>query len=342
MPDEPRSPEVVVLGELNPDIVVTAVPQLSFGQREDLVGATTMTVGSSVAITACGIARLGTRVALVGVVGDDAFGAFMLSRLGERGVATDLVRTVEGGRTGSSVILVSADDAGDRQILTDLGVMADLRAGDLPLDRLEGVGHLHIGSWFLHTGAVGDLPRLLEQARRRGLSTSVDPNDDPARTWTAHLPEALRHVDVFFCNENEAQGVAIGSGAAGPRSRHLAARHIMTELAPGGVVVLKCGAEGAYAHTNDAVVHVQAPVTEVVDTVGAGDTLAAGFLHARLGGADVGAALRLGVAAGSLSTQGSGGVAAQPGSPEAKALAGTLAVTRHDPAAFLTDDLGGR
>jgi ribokinase len=329
--DARQSPQVLVLGEVNPDIVVTGVPQLSFGQREDLAGPTAMTIGSSAAITACGLARLGTRVSLVGVVGDDAFGAFMVGRLGQRGVSTDLLRTITGGRTGSSVILVRAGDSADRQILTDLGVMSELRADDLPIHRLEGVQHLHIGSWFLHTGAVADLPQLLEQVRRLGLSTSVDPNDDPEQTWAAHLPEALPHVDIFFCNESEARGVAFGAGAPRRLMPHLAARHILASMPPDGIVVLKCGAEGAYAHTADAVVHVPAPAADVVDTVGAGDSLAAGFLHARLGGADIGASLRTGVANGSLSTRRSGGVEGQPEATEAYALAAELRVSTMSP-----------
>lgn len=96
MPDGSGAPKVLVLGELNPDIVVTGVPQPSFGQREDLTGPTSMTIGSSVAITACGLARLGTRVTLVGVVGEDEFGDFMLDRLEARGVSTDFVRRVRG------------------------------------------------------------------------------------------------------------------------------------------------------------------------------------------------------------------------------------------------------
>ena len=124
----PEHPTVLMFGEVNPDIVVTAVPDLTFGQREDLTGRTTMTVGSSVAITACGLARLGTPTGLVGVIGDDAFGDFMLQRLRERQVLVDRVRTVAGGRTGSSVILVRREDNNDRHILTDRGVMGELRA----------------------------------------------------------------------------------------------------------------------------------------------------------------------------------------------------------------------
>ena len=127
-----------------------------------------MTVGSSVAITACGLARLGTATAIVGVVGEDAFGDFMLAQLSSRGVDVTAVRTVPDGRTGSSVVLVRREDASDRHVLTDPGVMGDLRAGDLDTSALDRVRHLHIGSWFLHLGAVAELPDLLAEARRRG------------------------------------------------------------------------------------------------------------------------------------------------------------------------------
>ena len=321
---------VLVMGEINPDVVVTGVPALSFGQREDVTGPTTMTVGSSVAITACGLARLGTSTGIVGVVGDDAFGAFMLERLRRRGVDVALVRTVIGGRTGSSVILVRDEDAGDRQILTDPGVMGDLRADDLPLGAATQARHLHIGSWFLHTGAVHDLPGLLERARSLGMTTSVDPNDDPARLWTSHLAAALPHVDVLFANEAEAIGVAAADAGRPMGSAHHAARHLLGRMASGGTVVLKAGPEGAFAFTAADVLHVRAPRAEVVDTVGAGDSLSAAYLHARLAGAPADAALRLAVAAGTLSTRRSGGVEGQPTLAEATSLADGLRCTTTD------------
>jgi sugar/nucleoside kinase (ribokinase family) len=262
----------------------------------------------------------------------------MVGRLRGRAVDVDRVRTVTGGRTGSSVILVRREDANDRHILTDPGVMGDLLASDLPEQALDGVRHLHIGSWFLHRGAVADLPDVLERARRQGLSTSVDPNDDPAQEWDSHLGRALPHVDTLFCNEAEARGVAAAHGWDGHGSRHAAAVHLLHRVAPGGTVVLKCGAEGAFVHTSGQTLHVPAPATDVVDTVGAGDSLAAGFLHARLEGAGLADALRLAVASGTLSTRSSGGVDGQPTRAEAKQLAQRL--TCHDDPPAADPDLG--
>lgn len=310
--------ELLAFGEVNPDIVVTGVRDLTFGQTEELISMTTTTIGSSVAIMCAGAARLGVHVGIVGCIGDDGFGEYMMERLADRGVDTTFVRTVPGGRTGSSVILVRAQDANDRHILTDFGVMGDLLASDIRLDELPDLRHLHIGSWFLQTGAVHELAPVLADARSRGLTTSVDPNDDPAREWDSHLPAALAHMDVLFCNESEARGLARSD------DRFAAVSWLHSRMPEGAVVVLKCGAEGAYAWTDEELIHVSAPVVDVVDTVGAGDSLTAGFLAARLAGESVADALALGVASGSLSTQSSGGVNAQPERSVALALAGTL------------------
>ena len=322
--------ELLAFGEVNPDIVVTGVRDLAFGQTEEIISMTTTTIGSSVAIMCAGAARLGVNVGIVGCIGNDGFGEYMLDRLNERGVNTQFVRAVEGGRTGSSVILVRADDANDRHILTDFGVMGDLLASDIKLDELPELRHLHIGSWFLQTGAVHELAPVLAEARSRGLTTSVDPNDDPAREWDSYLPAALEHVDVLFCNEPEARGLA----RADDRLKAAAALH--ARMPAGAIVVMKCGAEGAFAWTQDELIHVAAPKVDVVDTVGAGDSLTAGFLAARLAGESVADALALGVASGSMSTQASGGVNAQPELAVARDLAGTL-VTSISSHASMTD-----
>lgn len=319
--------DVAVVGEINPDIVVSDVPPLAFGQREDVTGPTTMTVGSSVAISACGLARLGTRTTIVGVVGDDAFGEFMLSRLQAREVDASAVRTIPGGRTGSSVILIRKDDPTDRQILTDAGVMGELRAADVTPDVLAGVRHLHVGSWFLHLGAIADLPDLLARARAAGLSTSVDPNDDPAQEWDSHLVRALPHVGTLFGNESEIAGVAGAAAWSKGGSRHGAARYLLEKMGPGAEVVLKCGQEGAFVHRPDQVLHVVAPTVDVVDTVGAGDSLAAGYLHARLRGDGLPESLALAVASGTLSTRRSGGIEGQATLHEAERLAEQLTCT---------------
>lgn len=319
-------PLLLVIGEVNPDIVVQGVPGLRFGQAEDVVQSTTLTVGSSAAIMACGAARLGVRVSLVGVVGDDELGTFVVRRLRERGVDTSSIRVAPGRPTGSSVVLVSAADSSDRQILTSLGTITDMVVEDVPDELVAAAAHLHVGSWFLHLSAREQLAGRLALARSRGLSTSVDPNDDPDRTWDSGLQAALQHVELLFCNESEACGL---SGLADPDA---AARHLLGRIAGDSprrglpAVVLKLGAAGARVYQPGVVTSVDAPKVDVVDTVGAGDSLAGGVLAMLLDGQPWPRAIAVGVAAGSLSTTRAGGVDAQPSLPQAAATAAALSV----------------
>src|SRR5438128_8004049 len=124
--DPARDIDILVVGEINPDIVIADPdPVPVFGEVERVVQTVTMTVGSSSAIFACGAARLGLRVAFVGVVGDDAFGQFMLNAMQARGIDTHFVIVDPAVRTGLSVILSRGSD---RAIITYPGSIAALKA----------------------------------------------------------------------------------------------------------------------------------------------------------------------------------------------------------------------
>ena len=107
-----RDLDLLVVGEINPDIVVTDPdPVPVFGQAERLVEGIRLTIGSSSAITACGAARLGLRVAIVGVVGDDALGRFTLDALAARGVDVSACRIAASALSRSSTTASSAASA---------------------------------------------------------------------------------------------------------------------------------------------------------------------------------------------------------------------------------------
>jgi sugar/nucleoside kinase (ribokinase family) len=325
---------ILVVGELNPDIVVSGVPakdgRLRFGQAEDLVAATTLTLGSSAAITASAAVRAGAAAALVAVVGDDDLGRSCLELAAARGIDLAAVRVAAGRRTGSSVILVADQGDHDRQILTDLGTMAELAAGDVPDGLLGRFAHVHVSSFFMHTGARERLHERLARARELGATVSLDTNDDPARAWASGAAQAIAASDLLFCNDTEALGLAGRPDDADPAE---AAGLLLSRMPPGPAtargaqlpaVVHKQGPAGATVHTRQGRVRVRAPAVEVADTVGAGDTLAGTVLASLLAGADWPEALALGVAAASLSVTGAGGVDGQPERREAAALAGSL------------------
>ena len=304
--------DLLVAGELNPDIVVAGDDvEPTFGQGERIVDRISLAVGSSSAITACGAARLGLRVAFVGVMGDDPFGRWMLEALATRGVDVSACRIDPSLATGASVILTRPDD---RATLTAVGAMAALTANDLPDALLKRATHLHVGSVFLQDALRVGLAGVFARARALGLTTSIDPAADPSGTRYATLGPILDASDVVMPNRAEAPLIALRSDddpVAAARS--LAAR--------GPVVAVKLGPEGGLVVAGDHGYRAAAPEVAVVDAIGAGDAFDAGFLAGWLDGQSVDACLRLAVACGSLSERASGGTEGQPSRREAEELA---------------------
>jgi len=296
--------DILLAGEINPDLILSGDVEPAFGQVEKLVDSAVLAVGSSSAIFACGAARLGLRVAFVGICGGDTFGRFMLAELNSRSVDTSSVLVRPGGQTGLSVIL---NRGADRAILTHPGLIAALTAADVTDDLLRRARHLHVASCFLQTALQPGLPDLFARAHAHGLSTSLDPNWDPSGEWR-RFDELLRRVDVFLPNENEAFALT------GTKKLESATQHLSESCK---VVAIKLGADGAIARCGGETAHALALKVDVVDTVGAGDTFDAGFLYGFLNSWRLEKSLRLAVACGSLSTRRAGGTAAQPALEEA-------------------------
>jgi len=307
-----RDLDLLVLGEINPDIVVRAAdPRPVFGQVERMVEEIELVIGSSSVIFACGAARLGLRVAMAGTVGDDALGRFMLAAMVERGLEVAAVAVDPVVPTGSSVIL---SGPADRAVLTAPGTIPLPRVPDVPAELVRRARHVHVGSFFLLDAARPDLPGFFRAARATGATTSLDCNWDPRGEWNGGLRALLAETDVFLPNAAEATRIA-GLADVDAAARALAS--------PGPtVVVVKLGAAGALAATPDGrLVRCPALPIDPVDTTGAGDSFDAGFLAGWLAGRPLGACLALGVTCGSLSSRGIGGTAAQPTLPEAEAAA---------------------
>src|ERR1700685_1522903 len=195
--------DVCVVGEINPDLILYGLPKLLKPEEETLVEGFRFTLGSSSAIFAHNLAVLGTRVAIVSKIGDDALGKMAADWLASAGVDLSRVRRAASGTaTGLSVILNQPEH---RFILTYPGTMFELTFADLDLDFIFSARHLHVSSFFLHRALRPRMAELFREAKTRGLSTSLDTNDDPEGHWAGHLSEVLPYVDILFPNEREAK-----------------------------------------------------------------------------------------------------------------------------------------
>lgn len=313
-----RDIDLLVIGEINPDVIVADPdPVPAFGEVERLVDSIAMTVGSSSAIFACGAARLGLRVAFVGVVGDDPFGRFMLESMAARGIDVSACTVDPDRPTGATVVLTSGSD---RAILTAMGTIGALDVDAVPEAMLDRARHVHSSCFFLQDTSRDRLPAFMAAARARGLTTSFDTNWDPGGRWDGGVTEMLAACDVFLPNEAEACRIAARDDVE-DAARELARIGGRDRPAGSGpIVAVKLGAKGALAIGPDGrLERVPALPVTPVDTTGAGDSFDAGFLRAWLDGASVADALRLGAVCGALSTRGRGGVDGQPTRAEAQA-----------------------
>ena len=300
--------DVVAVGDLNADLILTGDVTPVFGQVEKLIDDATLTMGGSTSIFACGVARLGLRVAFVGKVGRDPIGDYLLDTLQARGIDIAGVRRDERVKTGLTVVLSRGVD---RAMLTYLGTLGILTYADVDWSIVERARHLHMGSYYMLDTLRPDAPRLFAQAQARGLSVSLDTNYDPTEQWDGGIAAALAHVDIFLPNETEVK--AIGRGATWQEGLdHLAAR------VPS--VALKRGGDGAIARRAAEIAEARPLPVTVVDTTGAGDSFNAGFVYGHLAGWSLQRTVDFAAACGSASTRAAGGIESQPTVEEALEL----------------------
>lgn len=292
-------PPVLVIGELNVDIVLSGLASPPVLGGEVLAQEMRMVLGSASAIFASGVARLGHPVGFVGKTGDDDFGRFCRDALLKAGISTDGL-LLSSRPTGATIVLSTQDD---RALVTHLGAIADLGYDDLPPDLFRGFRHLHLTSYFLQERLRPEFPRLICEAKAAGLTVSFDPNSDPTQTWLPEIWDVLSAADVVFVNESEARALT-GMATTADALSMLAERT--------ACAVVKQGSGGATAVCGTERIHVDTFRVNVVDTTGAGDSFAAGFMHGLLSKRALRECLLLANATGALSATGVGGTAAQP------------------------------
>lgn len=291
--------DVTIAGELNLDLILYGLPEQLAPERELLANDMMLTLGSSSAIVAHNLACLGNRVGFVSRIGNDEFGQTALTRLAQAGADVSTITKADGAvKTGLTVILPRS---GWRNILTYPGTIFDLRMEDLDLDYLSSSRHFHLSSFYLQKNLCPQIPDLLQRLKSKGLTISLDCNDDPDDRWDEAILEALRYVDVFLPNAREAMKVARTADLESAIAR-------LSGIVP--LVVIKLGAQGARARRGMEEESSPAVKTDVVDTVGAGDSFDAGFIHQFIRGSDLKTCLQAGNVAGALSTTRPGGTEA--------------------------------
>lgn len=244
---------------------------------ENLPGSPDLAPGGSAANTAFTLARLGSPAAMLGKLGDDAHGEFYRGSFEELGGECRF-KTCDQNNTARCVSLVTPD--AQRTMRTHLGAAAGLTPDEVRPPDFTGCGHAHVEGYLLFNERL--LTAVLASAKQAGCTVSLDLG---SFELVAQAGEKLRsllsgYVDVVFANQDESRAFC---GSQDPQS----ALSALGECCPTAAV--KLGADGAWLLRDNEVAYVPAlPAERAVDSTGAGDYWAAGFLYGHLRGYSLG------------------------------------------------------
>ena len=292
--------DVVVVGDINVDMVFTGLPSLP--ALRELKHATSMqfTLGGASAIFAHNIARLGAATGFVGKVGKDHLGDFLIDTLKAAGVDTSRIVRDSTHPTGVCAVMSFPDEYA---MVSYPGIRQSFALQEIDLDYVKRSRHLHISAFYLQPGLQPGCRELFRQAKSAGLTTSLDPDNDPQKIWDSGIQQLLYDVDLFLPNDLEATCIA-------KKTELEAAEKFLASF--GHTVVIKLGANGVRVVSSGHTFSAPAFAIQPVDTTGAGDSFNAGFIFQHVQGAPLQKCVAWGNACGALSTRALGGTEAFP------------------------------
>jgi sugar/nucleoside kinase (ribokinase family) len=281
---------IVCIGQLVADIVLRPVNALPYPGRTQPVDELDLLSGGCAANTAAVLAKLGAEARLVALIGRDSFGDAALADQVRAGVNVEAV--IRDPDLPTSVAVVLVDGAGQRSFYYRAGTLEAMSNWHVPDEALRSARIVHVGGAMKMLNL--DLAELMGRARSMGCLTSLDTDWDIYGNWMRKLEAALPMIDYLLTNEEEAAEL---TGKKDPRE---AARALLG-YGPKAIAV-KRGERGALLATEDGVAEFPAYRVDVVDTTCAGDAFVAGFLLGVSHGQALEESVRLGNAAGALST----------------------------------------
>ena len=224
-----------------------------------------LATGGSVANTISGIARLGTESGFIGKIGNDEIGLFFKNDMNKNNIHVSL--STSNTRSGQCYVFVTPD--GERTMCTYLGAAAEIGAQELHSKLFKGYDIFHVEGYLVQNYDL--IKTAIELAKQENLLVSIDlASFNVVDTHLAFLKEIIPDkVDIVFANEKEAFSF---TGKLPEEALHQISHHCK-------IAIVKVGEDGSFIKTDEQTLHISAKKAACVDTTGAGDLYAAGFLH---------------------------------------------------------------
>ena len=270
--------DVLCLGQFTADVVVKSVERIPKRGKSEFIDKIELHNGGCACNTAVALAKIGIKTGVMGKVGRDGFGDFLVKLMGSCGLDLRGLKKDPNIGTSSTVVLVSPD--GERTFLHYSGANADLTVDDIDFNLAKEAKILHLAPTYLLPQLDGEpTAQILKEAKEMGLRTSLDTAWDARGQWLNLIEPSLPYIDIFLPNLEEARMI---SGISNIRE---IARFFRSD----GVKImgLKMGKKGCYIQAENKEFRIPAFHVKVVDTTGAGDGFVAGFLTGIVKGWDL-------------------------------------------------------
>lgn len=265
--------EILIIGASIVDVLARPVKKEVFETGSASMEEICMTTGADGLNEALILAKLGKDVSLETVIGDDAAGQLIAGRLKEAGIAVEERKIRKDIPTGINIVLV--DERGERSFLTNPnGSLRRLTLSDIQMPFAADVEILCFASIFVFPEIkTAELVQIFSQAKKQGIIVCADMTKRKCGETLEDMKEAFSYIDYLMPNEEEA---CLLTGEAD-------AEHAAEKLILAGVkyVIVKCGKRGCLVKTAQESYMVPAKSgVNCIDTTGAGDSFAAGFISA--------------------------------------------------------------
>lgn len=221
--------------------------------------------GGSASNTIKGITRLGGQAGFIGKVGRDEVGKFFYDDSVAHGIEPQLIYSEH--NSGVCTVLVSKD--GERTMCTFLGAASDLEAGDISPEMFADYDIFHVEGYLVQNHAL--IHKVVKMAKEAGLLVSMDlASHNVVEENLEFLADLVdQYVDIVFANEDEARAFT-GKDTL----------DALDEIAQKvDIAIVKIGKHGSYVKSHDEQYSIQPYPASCIDTTGAGDLYAAGFLY---------------------------------------------------------------
>jgi sugar/nucleoside kinase (ribokinase family) len=224
-----------------------------------------MATGGSASNTINGLARLGVKTGFIGKIGKDEVGEFFMNDFIKNNVTPQLEYSTTA--SGQCTVLVTSDS--ERTLCTYLGASCELGADDIHADMFAGYDIFHIEGYLVQNHDL--IRKALKLAKEAGLKVAIDlASYNVVEENLEFLQDVVgKYVDIVFANEEEARAFT-----------SLEPEKALTDIAQiCEIAVVKIGKDGSYVQSGEEVVKADARKANCIDTTGAGDLYAAGFLY---------------------------------------------------------------